>query len=163
VVRSAGGGGYGDPLARDPERVLSDVREGFISPASAHDLYGLVTDQRGGIDAQATCRLRQRLRAQRLRLRAHLDANVFEQGAISRRRICRLHPTDAARFAHGALVELDAGRAAPLRCWVRCDANVQPGTIPIDERGLAILRAMAGEDVELRQVSVAGDPARSGH
>jgi hypothetical protein len=39
---------------------------------------------------------------------------------------------------------------------------VQPGTIPIDERGLAILRAMAGEEIELRQVSAAGEALASG-
>ena len=36
-----GGGGYGDPLQRDPQRVRRDVQEGFISErAAAHD-YGL--------------------------------------------------------------------------------------------------------------------------
>src|SRR6266705_1192027 len=37
-----GGGGYGDPLARDPERVLADVREGFVSPDAAMSSYGVV-------------------------------------------------------------------------------------------------------------------------
>ena len=37
-----GGGGYGDPLARDPERVLADVREGHVSAAAAERHYGVV-------------------------------------------------------------------------------------------------------------------------
>jgi N-methylhydantoinase B/oxoprolinase/acetone carboxylase alpha subunit len=36
-----GGGGYGDPLARDPERVRSDVEEGFVSAEAARRDYGL--------------------------------------------------------------------------------------------------------------------------
>ena len=37
-----GGAGYGDPLARDPQRVLHDVAEGWETPGRAHDLYGVV-------------------------------------------------------------------------------------------------------------------------
>ena len=37
-----GGGGYGDPLEREPERVLEDVIEGKISVARARDVYGVV-------------------------------------------------------------------------------------------------------------------------
>ena len=35
----AGGGGYGDPLRRDPERVRHDVMEGWVSLAQARDVY----------------------------------------------------------------------------------------------------------------------------
>lgn len=38
----AGGGGYGDPLARDPARVESDVRDGKVTPMHARDAYGVV-------------------------------------------------------------------------------------------------------------------------
>jgi N-methylhydantoinase B len=42
VLRYAtpGGGGYGDPAARDPERVAEDVREGFVTPEAARRDYG---------------------------------------------------------------------------------------------------------------------------
>jgi N-methylhydantoinase B len=52
-----GGGGYGDPLRRDPERVLADVREGNVSPEAAMRDYGLVVVERGeewAIDEPAT-------------------------------------------------------------------------------------------------------------
>jgi N-methylhydantoinase B len=39
-----GGGGYGSPLEREPERVLEDVLSGFISFARARDVYGVVFD-----------------------------------------------------------------------------------------------------------------------
>ena len=40
--RSPGGGGYGDPRMREPERVLWDVREGYISLERAEAVYGVV-------------------------------------------------------------------------------------------------------------------------
>ena len=52
-----GGGGYGDPLARDPERVLADVREKVVSPEAAERDYGVVLKRDGGdfvVDAAAT-------------------------------------------------------------------------------------------------------------
>jgi N-methylhydantoinase B len=41
-VRPAGGGGYGSPLEREPERVLDDVLDGYVSEGAAADLYGVV-------------------------------------------------------------------------------------------------------------------------
>jgi N-methylhydantoinase B len=38
----AGGGGYGDPLEREPQAVLTDVLEGWVTRAAAHDVYGVV-------------------------------------------------------------------------------------------------------------------------
>jgi N-methylhydantoinase B len=37
-----GGGGYGDPLERDPARVLRDVVESWETLERAHDVYGVV-------------------------------------------------------------------------------------------------------------------------
>lgn len=42
VSLSAGGGGYGDPLQRDPARVLDDVVDEWISVARAREIYGVV-------------------------------------------------------------------------------------------------------------------------
>src|SRR5262249_14429958 len=39
-----GGGGWGDPLDREPARVARDVRNGFVSAAAARDDYGVVID-----------------------------------------------------------------------------------------------------------------------
>ena len=40
LLQSAGGGGYGDPRARDPAAVASDVAEGYVTRAAARDVYG---------------------------------------------------------------------------------------------------------------------------
>jgi N-methylhydantoinase B len=39
---SPSGGGYGDPLERDPAKVLDDVLDGFITPEHAREAYGVV-------------------------------------------------------------------------------------------------------------------------
>lgn len=53
-VRGMGGGGYGDPFRRDPERVATDVREGYLTRSHAEAAYGVVLDAGGAIDVAAT-------------------------------------------------------------------------------------------------------------
>ena len=53
-----GGGGYGDPATRDPERVRHDVREGLVSRERARDIYRVAIGADGEIDAAATATLR---------------------------------------------------------------------------------------------------------
>ncbi len=63
VVSSPGGGGFGDPLDRDPERVLRDVRDAVISAESALDIHGVVLAPDGrAVDTDATRRRRAALR-----------------------------------------------------------------------------------------------------
>jgi N-methylhydantoinase B len=57
-----GGGGFGDPLRRDPAAVARDLADGLVSPEAARDVYGVVVG-----DLEATEALRERLRAARLR------------------------------------------------------------------------------------------------
>jgi N-methylhydantoinase B len=59
-----GPGGWGDPLEREPARVLRDVRNELVSPGSARDDYGVVIDG-DAVDEAATARLRADLRARR--------------------------------------------------------------------------------------------------
>jgi N-methylhydantoinase B len=41
----AGGGGFGDPMERDPEAVLADVLDGYVTPEAARETYGVVVDE----------------------------------------------------------------------------------------------------------------------
>ena len=66
VVDYNGGGGYGDPLRREPERVVQDVRDGRISAQGATLNWGVVLDAAGDVDAPATERRRDEIRAARL-------------------------------------------------------------------------------------------------
>jgi N-methylhydantoinase B len=61
VSHSAGGGGYGSPLDRSVDRVLDDVREGYVGIERAREVYGVAiageADQLS-VDAEATATLR---------------------------------------------------------------------------------------------------------
>jgi N-methylhydantoinase B len=74
-----GGGGYGDPLLRDPAAVASDVLAHKVSPQAARDVYGVVLDGQGFPDTEATTRWR----AGRRRLRAGLETGPDSTGQDS--------------------------------------------------------------------------------
>ena len=65
IVRTGGGGGWGDPLERDAALVVADAAEGLISRRAARELYGVVLRGRMSLDESATQRLRDRLRSRR--------------------------------------------------------------------------------------------------
>jgi N-methylhydantoinase B len=80
-IVNAGGGGYGDPLEREPELVLNDVRNELVSVEAAREHYGVVFDPDGkAVDEQATRDLRESLRGQerRLKLAGWRDREWFE-------------------------------------------------------------------------------------
>jgi len=92
VCFQAAGGGYGNPLDRDPELVRRDVWNELVSIAFAADAYGVVIDPATlTVDAGATERRRQALR---------------REGAAP--------PTAHYRAWPRTLVELDALRARSL-------------------------------------------------
>jgi len=57
---TGGGGGFGDPFQRNPERVRVDVLDGYVSREAAERDYGVVFDEGLRVDAEATERLRRR-------------------------------------------------------------------------------------------------------
>ena len=59
-----GGGGWGDPLDRDPALVGKEIVQGLVTPEGAK-AYGVVADAKGVVDAAATEALRTKLRAER--------------------------------------------------------------------------------------------------
>jgi N-methylhydantoinase B len=66
-MRVASGGGYGDPLERDPEWVRRDVLNSIVSAAAARDIYGVVlTGADFQVDHLATRQLRTQLRKEEL-------------------------------------------------------------------------------------------------
>jgi N-methylhydantoinase B len=61
VFESGGGGGWGDPLRRDPQLVLEDVRNELLSREQADEVYGVVVNPALELDRDATERRRQEL------------------------------------------------------------------------------------------------------
>ena len=63
IIRTPGGGGYGDPYERDPSLVLRDVVDGLVSASAARRDYGVMIDEeRMTVDLEATEELRRRRR-----------------------------------------------------------------------------------------------------
>lgn len=60
----SGGGGFGDPLDRDPHKVHEDVINDAVSVEAARDIYGVVVN--GDLDLEATEELRSQIRRERL-------------------------------------------------------------------------------------------------
>ena len=67
ITEMGGGGGFWSPLERQPERVLADVRSGYVSVAAAERDYGVVIRQTGAhgrtfeVDDERTAALRAQL------------------------------------------------------------------------------------------------------
>ncbi|GIX46692.1 MAG: 5-oxoprolinase [Candidatus Tectimicrobiota bacterium] len=152
VMESAGGGGYGSPLARAPEEVAADVREGYLSAEKARQVYGVVLRDDGSPDPEATAALRQALRAAARRVRVqHSDADPY-RGQEGKHRVVVLHPALAAslQLAAGDLVELWGRHGAPLRAWVEVDAHAPETAVPLDSKGQRMLGVQPGDQVEIR-------------
>jgi N-methylhydantoinase B len=82
---TAGGGGFGDPLERDPRLVIEDIKDDYVSIERAAKDYGVVVQTIDAelceyeIDRAATDALRAKIRAERV-ARVRLDPEVVAQG-----------------------------------------------------------------------------------
>lgn len=148
IMESSGGGGYGDSLDREPERVAADVASGIISAARAHDVYGVVLHE-AQLDGSATAFRRDRLRRERFRLSVVAqDVDGFGNGG----RLCALAPQDAAELGEdGTLIEVVNDRGAPLRAWLSRQ-EITPGTIALGPIARLILGVHEGDQLEIRRL-----------
>lgn len=88
-VETAAGGGWGDPLERDVERVRLDVMRRLVSVEKASSAYGVVVERAGrtfDVDLSETSRLREKLRRERSPLKMIERGEKFDalvrEGAI---------------------------------------------------------------------------------
>ena len=145
-MESAGGGGYGPPLERDPAKVAEDVRQGFVTEEKALAVYGVVLRD-GVVDADETAKKREELSGQMLLLSIAECENVFDGG----RRISYVTPANLERLGgDGSLVEIVSGTGAPLRTWLRSDPDLEQGTVKLGSTALGILSVSASDRVEVR-------------
>jgi N-methylhydantoinase B len=61
----SGGGGFGDPIDRDPGLVYADVQTGAVSERAAREIYGVALNG-AGPDLEETDNLRKEIRRERL-------------------------------------------------------------------------------------------------
>ncbi len=154
VMESAGGGGWGDPLDREPAAVADDVTQGYLDADDAQHRYGLRFDADGRVDAAATAAARQELRRQRTWLRVSTTGRQPYTGERGRRRLAYVGP--GTGLAEGALVEIHGPHPAPLRAWVRHDPDLTDDQLALDDDGLQILGAEPDERTFVRVLADRG-------
>lgn len=149
-IETAGGGGLGDPLERDPARVAADVALALLTPAQGLARYGVAFDGCGEVDSDQTETTRLDMRARRVRVPiGRAEEDVWER---SRRRL-QIPRALAERLGvgDGDLIELSAtASAGPLRAWTRLDDEAE--AVSVGAVGLAVLNTAPGGLVEIRAV-----------
>ncbi|MGE0750303.1 MAG: hydantoinase B/oxoprolinase family protein [Variibacter sp.] len=162
VMESAGGGGYGDPLLRDPEKVRRDVDADYVSIERARERYGVCFKDDGTVDLKATAAQRKKIAAERVFLAVEADESDPFEGWKGRHRVVRLSEALAARLkiANADLIELKGKNPAPLRAWVRVDPKRKGEQISLDDFGRRVLGVNDGERVLFRKLEM--PPLRAG-
>ena len=100
VIETPGGGGFGDPLERDPNLVIEDIKDDYISVERAAKDYGVVVHTIDAelcnyeVDKVATAALRTKIRAERVanvRLDPELVAQRYRSGELNAFDVIRSH------------------------------------------------------------------------
>jgi N-methylhydantoinase B len=104
----AGGGGFGDPIERDPNAVLQDFGRGWVSREVAERVYGVILSTAGkAVDAAATQKRREEIRTER---KNSGEMPTAQSDGVSRngwRSLLKFHP---------ALEIASHGRRKAIRC-----------------------------------------------
>ncbi|MBJ86942.1 MAG: hypothetical protein CL461_01750 [Acidimicrobiaceae bacterium] len=145
----AGGGGYGDPLLRDPASVLADFRNGYVSVDGARTDYGVIFDEHR-IDVEATNTLREEMNG--LKVIADIAGTDDDDYDIELRRIVPvgLGLSHALDVSDGDVLELVNYRGAHLRGWAQVDESLPDNALALGPRGQGIVGTQADGVVEVR-------------
>lgn len=149
VMEAHGGGGYGDPLSREPGLVKEDVLNGYVSLEGALERYGVVFSN-GDVDLTRTEEQRRKKAAER-----HYVKVIAQETDAFDERGCRLCPLSSAManclgVTDGYLVEYVTKAGYPLRAWVKVEDSLSGEGTPIGPLGRKILRLENGGLVEVR-------------
>ncbi|MBI2881939.1 MAG: hydantoinase B/oxoprolinase family protein [Candidatus Tectomicrobia bacterium] len=90
-----GGGGYGDPVERDPERVRNDVVQGTISRECAREIYRVALNDDLEVDPEETSRLKRETRERRLKARTGVSSR---DGGADPRMSAAANPAGGASY-----------------------------------------------------------------
>ncbi len=150
-----GGGGYGDPLDRDPNMVQQDVAATIVSVRAARDIYGVVLRD-GRVDEAATAARREAMRRERL-ARGRPAFDVLQEGGESGVDITTDHGA-GGRLRYGDVLEFDFDRDQ-IRC-LRCGhtlgparADFRPGCL-VELAPVTAAGPVRGEDYDAGRVQL---------
>jgi N-methylhydantoinase B len=142
-LRTAGGGGFGDPLDRDPSLVAADVQAGYVTIAGAERDYGVVFADDGSVNETSTEAARAAIRAQRLVATVE-EADIDEtDGGFSVGWVHR-------GVSEGPAEIVAESHAPPIRLMVKADANVAERAIRLGPEVRKVLRVTEGSTVWVR-------------
>ena len=148
IVReeTAGGGGYGDRLKREPEKVLADVLDGYLTESEAEHRYGVIVES-GNVGSVATAAKRSELAKMKISVLLELANEELTDGP---RRQFIVPEGVASKLGIGAgdLIELVTGRGSPLRAWARFGGTGE--TVVVSPSSLDILDVTPGDRVQIR-------------
>lgn len=150
VMESSGGGGYGDPLERDPRKVEQDLREGLVTKEKAEVRYGVVL-KGDKVDDVKTNQQRERKRKERFYFRVRASGDEEYRGT---KRLCFLTRRVMSHLGvnEGDLVELVNPRAAPVRAWVDAAKVKDKEAVYLGKSAMELLEVGEGEKIELRKI-----------
>jgi len=157
-ISSSGGGGWGDPLARNPEAVLVDVVNGAISLEASKNVYGVVL-RNMAVDPEATDTLRTRLADDRvfLSLVIRPDSGTGN-GDEENRTYCDLAPETFESLGLDSTTPIElVGPVGPaLRVWARPSTEVSSGKVRIGSLSEKILGLPVDTPIEVRRMASQG-------
>lgn len=157
-LHPSGGGGYGDPLLRDPDAVARDVAELKVSAESAAKIYGVALNNDGSVDEAATAARRAEIRAARLNNSVQALEPIVDP-----------EPSDGAKHHDPNTVVVPDGKGLTIVCRQCRTALTTAGTdysaalhqyvAPLSAAGPGILtepRTIIDADLEFRQLCCPG-------
>ncbi len=151
-LRSAGGGGYGNPLDRDPDKVRNDVYQGYVTIEAARNVYGVVFKHENLlVEIKATENQRKILRdKQQLFVSKGYGTPIFTQGI----KAVMLNREESKRFRSGELVEVFNDQiAAPYRAKIVFRSIVNPGHALIDDETQQMIGIKDGDLIQITSLS----------
>jgi N-methylhydantoinase B len=150
-METSGGGGYGDPLKRDPEAVKCDVKEETLTVEQAELRYGVILDAQGGLDEAGTANRRRELLAARVMLTIQAANDEMFEGP---KRMFMISDESAKRLAieEGDMIEITTGKGANVRGWTRISEADSNGAIVLGPSTIRLVLASAGEHALVRPV-----------
>jgi len=129
-----GGGGYGDPLLREPARVAGDISRGLVTVAEATRNYAVAFAADGGVDVAATDRLRAARRQARLAAGRRLGPDWTGGDGFAGK---------AARLALDDVLEVRDTVAGPVLGCAQCERPLGPASEDPRARSLLVEREMS--------------------
>jgi N-methylhydantoinase B len=155
IMESAGGGGFGNPVDRDPGEVLEDVLDGYVTLTEATEVYGVVLTPAGVVDHEATTARRRLMTEALVWGRVVESKGELYEGKRGTHRICPLSATLADRVGvgEGDLLAIYGRSGAPIRGWVVIMSTLEVDQAPLDPFAMKVLNVVREDMVRLEKVA----------